>query len=140
MLNINDLYNLFEFYQENKFASIFPRWKNKKEEEFVVKPTCTIKPITKIIARQETMSAWFCMTNSWLNIGGFLLELLRPFTATILVQASVLTARQARHNRQQSQSTGRFIVRTKPLQATCTASHVAPATKTSSRTRRPTPN
>lgn len=52
------------------------------------RPTCTIKPTTKTIATQETMSAWFCMTNSWLRIGGFLFELLRPFIATILAQTS----------------------------------------------------
>lgn len=53
-------------------------------------PTCTIKPTTKTIATQETISAWFCITNSWLNIGGFLLELLRPFTATILSPSSLV--------------------------------------------------
>lgn len=52
--------------------------------------TCTIKPIIKSIAMQETISAWFCIINSWLNIGGFLLEFFRPFIATIFVKKSVL--------------------------------------------------
>lgn len=46
--------------------------------------TWTIRPTTKTMATQETMSAWFCMTNSWLSIGGFLFELFLPFIATIL--------------------------------------------------------
>lgn len=66
------------------------------------KPTCTIKPITKTIATQETMSAWFCMTNSWLSIGGFLLELLRPFTATILSQTSVCSLHGERGTTEQT--------------------------------------
>ena len=46
--------------------------------------TCTMSPMTKIIVTQEMMSAWFWITNSWLIIGGFLLEFFLPLIATIL--------------------------------------------------------
>lgn len=36
-----------------------------------------MSPSRKIIAMQETMSAWFCTMNSWLSTGGFLLLFLR---------------------------------------------------------------
>lgn len=35
-----------------------------------------MRPTTKNIATQDIISAWFCMTNSWLNIGGFFLSFL----------------------------------------------------------------
>lgn len=50
--------------------------------------TCIIRPVTKIIATQETISPWFWIINSWLNIGGFLFEFLRPFIATIFCNIS----------------------------------------------------
>lgn len=39
--------------------------------------TSNISPRRKTIATQETISAWFWMTNSWLSTGGFLLVFLR---------------------------------------------------------------
>ena len=36
--------------------------------------TWNISPTTKTIATHATMSAWFWMTNSWLKMGGFLLD------------------------------------------------------------------
>lgn len=50
--------------------------------------TWIMRPMTKTMATQETMSAWFWMTNSWLRIGGFLVELFRPLIATILDELS----------------------------------------------------
>lgn len=39
--------------------------------------TSNISPRRNTIATQETISAWFWMTNSWLSIGGFLLVFFR---------------------------------------------------------------
>lgn len=41
------------------------------------KLTSNIRPRRNTIATQETMSAWFWMTNSWLRTGGFLLVFFR---------------------------------------------------------------
>jgi hypothetical protein len=41
-----------------------------------------MSPTTKTMATQATMSAWFWMMNSWLKMGGFLLED-RLFTAML---------------------------------------------------------
>lgn len=47
--------------------------------------TWTISPMTMTMATQDTMSAWFWMTNSWLSIGGFLAAAdLRPLIGAIL--------------------------------------------------------
>lgn len=45
----------------------------------------SISPTTKTIATQEMMSAWFCIINSWLKIGGFLLLDLRPIPGLIAI-------------------------------------------------------
>lgn len=39
--------------------------------------TWNMRPMTKTIATQDTISAWFWIKNSWLRIGGFLLLLER---------------------------------------------------------------
>lgn len=39
--------------------------------------TSNMSPSRKIMAMQDTMSAWFCTMNSWLSTGGFLLLFLR---------------------------------------------------------------
>ena len=44
-----------------------------------------MSPTTKTMAMQATMSAWFWMTNSWLKMGGFLLEV-RRLTAMVEVE------------------------------------------------------
>lgn len=36
--------------------------------------TGSINPTTKTIATHDTISAWFCITNSWLKNGGFLFD------------------------------------------------------------------
>ena len=37
--------------------------------------TWNINPMTNTIATHDVMSAWFCITNSWLNTGGLLVLL-----------------------------------------------------------------
>ncbi len=49
--------------------------------------TWNISPTTKIMAMHATMSAWFWITNSWLNNGGFLLEV-RRFAAIVREEAT----------------------------------------------------
>lgn len=46
---------------------------NALVDEVKWKPTWIISPMTITIATQDTMSAWFWMTNSWLRTGRFLL-------------------------------------------------------------------
>lgn len=109
-------------------------------------PTCTIRPITKTMATQETMSAWFCMTNSWLRIGGFLLELLRPFTVTILadracVHCAAYATRQTGRTETEDGRTRRQAgptARTGPRRFTGTETSCARTHATN--TRRPTPS
>lgn len=48
--------------------------------------TSNIKPRRNTIATQETISAWFWMTNSWLSTGGFLLVFFRIPMSTRFVQ------------------------------------------------------
>ena len=45
-----------------------------------------MRPTTKTMATQATMSAWFWMTNSWLRMGGFLLAP-RRFTTIVISQS-----------------------------------------------------
>jgi len=50
---------------------------------FIGSLTWTISPITNTMAMHDTISAWFWIKNSWLNIGGFLLEDFLPFNAIL---------------------------------------------------------
>lgn len=64
----------------------------KLNEKVEIWLTCTIRPITKTIATQDTISAWFWIMNSWLKIGGFLLELFL-IGLTILMHYKITEAR-----------------------------------------------
>lgn len=52
--------------------------------------TWTISPITNTMAMHDTISAWFWIKNSWLNMGGFLLEDFLPFNAILCTSPRIL--------------------------------------------------
>lgn len=55
------------------YARTKMKWMHEKNTSFTIL-TGNISPTTKTIATQETISAWFCITNSWLKNGGFLFD------------------------------------------------------------------
>ena len=59
--------------------------------------TWAMSPTTITMATHDTMSAWFWMMNSWLNIGGFLFDVF--LTGFTILRRSYRTARKSGHER-----------------------------------------
>lgn len=67
-----------------------PKFRNTQKN----KHTWMVSPTTNIIATEAIISAWFWITNSWLKIGGFLLEDFLPKPGLIAISCFDLLVSQ----------------------------------------------
>lgn len=76
--------HLFKFITSNTLLLDFTVEQFKENKRQLMNLTWIMRPITMTMATQDTISAWFWMTNSWLSMGKFLLAAaFLPFNGAI---------------------------------------------------------